>query len=73
MRRILGPKPTLRNIEKHLKSPTADPEAVKASDCGPWRLTPERGFHLASTLSRRTFCVSNFLVNRPTSAIRPRT
>jgi hypothetical protein len=64
MRPILGPKSRLRNIEKHLKSPTAHPEAVKESDCGRCQPTPARDFHLASMVSRRIFCVRNLLVDK---------
>jgi len=73
MRRIRGPKLTLGNIEKRLRSPTAHPEAVKTSDRGRSEPVLAPDFHLASMLSRRTFCVSSFLVIRPTSASRPPT
>ncbi len=54
MRRILGPELTLGNLEKHLRSPTAHPEAVKKRDSGRYQPTQARDFHLASMLSRRT-------------------
>ncbi len=68
MTRILGPKPTLGNIEKHPEPPSADPDAVTRRN---YRrsLASAHHFHLASLSNRRICCVNDFLAVAPPERI----